>query len=609
MKKSRSQRHQLCSSSTLLLSCTLLAICLFAYYPQRANSLPPEFGADYTNMTTKDPLTRTFISPLRVVWKQAGIDGNLVQDEQWLLQPGNSQAVMGRKNMCKMISTATDTASILLDYGKELHGGLQLVLGSSSRRQPSLVRIRFGESVGEANSQTLNTEWKVGYSTDDHAKRDIIVEIPRDGLFEIGQTGFRFVRIDLLQPNTTIHIKEARAILRYRDIPYLGSFTCNDQRLNQIWQTAAYTVHLNMQEYLWDGIKRDRLIWLGDMHPEVATISRVFGANDVVPASLDLACTQFPLPAWMNNMSAYSLWYLIIHHEWYQHHGDLAFLQQHKAYILGLVAQIDALIDENGNETLSPNRFLDWPSTPNPAGVEAGYRALLSWALQDASVLCQVLEEPAMAERCLQANTRLNRKQLGHNNLKQAAALMAISGQMTPDNAAKNVVGVKGAAGFSTFYGYYMLEALALAGQYQQALDIIRQFWGGMLDLGATTFWEDFNLDWMEGSARLDELTPAGKKDIHGDYGAYCYPGYRHSLCHGWSSGPAAWLIDHVLGIQVLEPGARRLLIKPHLGDLDWAEGSYPTPKGVVHVRHEKQTNGTIKTTVKAPEGVFYDVK
>lgn len=586
----------------------LLTLCLTSLSPL-ATALPPVFGTDYGGKTVVDPMTRTYISPLRVIWKQAGKDGSLVQDEQWLLQPGNSQAVMGRKNMCKMISTATDTASILLDFGKELHGGLQLVLGSSSRRQPSLVRIRFGESVGEANSQTLNAEWKVGYSTDDHAKRDIVVEIPRDGLFEIGQTGFRFVRIDLLQPNTTIHLKEARAILRYRDIPYLGSFTCNDVRLNQIWQTAAYTVHLNMQEYLWDGIKRDRLVWLGDMHPEVATISRVFGANEVVPASLDLACSQFPLPGWMNTMSAYSLWYLIIHHDWYLHHGDLAFLQRHKAYILGLIAQIDAKIDEAGQETLSPNRFLDWPSTPNPAGVEAGYRGLLSWALQDAATLCQVLGEPGTAERCLQANARLQRKQLGHNNLKQAAALMAIGGLMNPSDAADKVVGVNGAVGFSTFYGYYMLESLALAGQYQLGLDIIRQYWGGMLDLGATTFWEDFNLEWVKEAARLDELTPAGKKDIHGDFGAYCYPGYRHSLCHGWSSGPAAWLSDHVLGIKVVKPGAKRVLIEPHLGDLDWAEGTYPTPEGVLWVRHERQADGRVKTRVKAPKGVAYTLR
>lgn len=44
-----------------------------------------------------------------------------------------------------------------------------------------------------------------------------------------------------------------------------------------------------------------------------------------------------------------------------------------------------------------------------------------------------------------------------------------------------------------------MLRAMAAAGNYQGAIDVIRQFWGAMLDLGATTFWEDFNLDWLPG--------------------------------------------------------------------------------------------------------------
>lgn len=294
--------------------------------------IPPVFGAEYKGKTQKDELTRLYISPQRVVWKHDRA-GKFVSGEERLLKPGNSQSEMGRKDVCTLMSTESDTASVLLDYGKEIHGGLQLVLGGSSHREPSLVRIRFGESVGECNSQALNSEWKVGHSTDDHAKRDIVMEIPWDGSIELGNTGFRFVRIDLLQPNTTIRIKEARAILRYRDIPYLGSFRSSDERLNQIWLTGAYTVHLNMQEFLWDGIKRDRLIWLGDMHPEVATITRVFGCNEIVPQTLDLACEQYPLPSWMNNMSAYSLWYLIIQYEWYIYSGDKDFLEKHRAYI------------------------------------------------------------------------------------------------------------------------------------------------------------------------------------------------------------------------------------------------------------------------------------
>ncbi|WP_418816166.1 hypothetical protein, partial [Phocaeicola sp.] len=42
---------------------------------------------------------------------------------------------------------------------------------------------------------------------------------------------------------------------------------------------------------------------------------------------------------------------------------------------------------------------------------------------------------------------------------------------------------------------------LAKAGEYEKAIDIIKTFWGAMLDLGATTFWEDFNLDWIPNAA------------------------------------------------------------------------------------------------------------
>ena len=566
---------------------------------QKTGSYPPVFGAEYNDKIQKDELTRLFISPVRVIWKNDG-----VRNEDNLFRQGNSQSILGTKDMCSLKTTDDEVASLLLDYGKELHGGLQLVMGSSPRREPSLIRIRFGESVGECNSETLNSEWKVGFATDDHAKRDIVMEIPRDGLIEIGNTGFRFVRIDLLQKNTTINIKEARAILRYRDIPYLGSFKCNDERLNQIWMTGAYTVHLNMQEYLWDGIKRDRLIWLGDMHPELSTILRVFGYNEVITKTLDLSCELFPLPAWMNNMSAYSLWYLIIHYEWYKHVGDIDFLKKHKNYILGLIDQIDGRINENGTENLSRSRFLDWPSSPNSDGVEAGYRALIVWAMQDAEKLCRLLDAPDQAQKAINSVEKMNKNVKNHNNLKQAAALMAIAGLMDPVKACNEVVSAGGAKGFSTFYGYYMLQAQALAGQYTEALNIIRQYWGGMLDMGATTFWEDFDLDWTENAARLDEITPPGKKDIHGDFGAYCYPGFRHSFCHGWASGPTAWMTEHILGVKVIEPGCKAIKVTPNLCDLEWVEGTFPTPFGVVHIKHIKDKNGKVTSTIKVPRGV-----
>ena len=111
-----------------------------------------------------------------------------------------------------------------------------------------------------------------------------------------------------------------------------------------------------------------------------------------------------------------------------------------------------------------------------------------------------------------------------------------------------------------------MLQAKAMAGDYTGAMDDICRYWGGMLDLGATTFWEDFDIAWLENAARIDELVPAGKVDVHRTYGDYCYKGLRHSFCHGWASGPTAWLTEHVLGVTIVEPGCRVIRIDPHLG-------------------------------------------
>lgn len=122
-----------------------------------------------------------------------------------------------------------------------------------------------------------------------------------------------------------------------------------------------------------------------------------------------------------------------------------------------------------------------------------------------------------------------------------------------------------------------------------------------MLDRGATTFWEDFNIDWMENSGRIDEPVPDGKRDIHGDFGAYCYLGFRHSLCHGWASGPVPYLAQTVLGVKVTSPGTRSVDIVPHLGRLDYVKGSYPTPHGDIRISHVRGSGGIIDTKVELP--------
>lgn len=91
---------------------------------------------------------------------------------------------------------------------------------------------------------------------------------------------------------------------------------------------------------------------------------------------------------------------------------------------------------------------------------------------------------------------------------------------------------------------------------------------------------------------------------MHGTYGGYCYEGYRHSFAHGWASGPTSWLSEHVLGIKIAEPGGKAYTVKPNLGDLEFAEGTFPTPYGVIRVRHQKDADGQVVSQIEAPKEV-----
>jgi alpha-L-rhamnosidase len=353
---------------------------LFTSYQALAQGLPPIFDKTYESQ--KDSRIRHYLTPKRIVWTSDKTSTSVV-DAQKLLVKGSGQADLVHQNFCKLISTADVKPGILFDFGKEIQGGIQLITDQPANQKPIRIRIRFGESVSEAMSD-IDT---IRGATNDHAMRDFVVEVPWLGSMQVGNSGFRFARIDLIDPNRELQLKEVRAVFEFRDIPYLGSFKSNDERLNQIWNVGAYTVHLNMQEYLWDGIKRDRLVWVGDMHPEVMTINTVFGKNEVVAKSLDQARDITPLPGWMNGISAYSMWWVLIHRDLYKNQGDIAYLRKQQKYLVGL---LDLLIQKtkDNKENLDGTRFLDWPSSENPQGIHAGLHAMMVMTMEAGAELC-----------------------------------------------------------------------------------------------------------------------------------------------------------------------------------------------------------------------------
>jgi len=110
---------------------------------------------------------------------------------------------------------------------------------------------------------------------------------------------------------------------------------------------------------------------------------------------------------------------------------------------------------------------------------------------------------------------------------------------------------------------FYELEALCAMGQQKQVLRRIRDYWGGMLSLGATSFWEKYD--------------PAEKGAAQ--YAMYGRP-FGKSLCHAWGASPIYLLGKYYLGIRPLSPGYASYAVEPVLGGLEWMEGEVPTPHG-----------------------------
>jgi hypothetical protein len=537
-------------------------------------------------------IIRKYITPTRVVWKQGE-----VKNSKKLLQKGIQQADLYGRGFCEM-SLKSGECAVLLDFGKEIQGGVQIVTGGFSGKEAINIRLRFGESVSECMSNIGEDG-----ATNDHALRDFNTQLPWMGKMEEGSTGFRFLRIDILDKDRTLLIKEISAISQFRDIPYLGSFESSDKKLNEIWKVGAYTVHLNMQDYLWDGIKRDRLVWVGDMHPEVMTINSVFGYNEVVPKTLDYIKGVTAPTNWMNGISSYSIWWILIQKDWFMQNGDFEYLKAQEQYLAELFKNLSTKIDYNGKEILNGTRFLDWPTSRNKETVHQGYQALMKMAFEAGVDMFQYLENSKMKNVCIESLKKMKAYKLGKASSKQASALMFLADLCSKEESVK-VLLESGVKNFSTFYGYYMLEALAKAGKSDEAIELIKEYWGAMIDLGATSFWEDFNIDWMKNASRIDELPVKGKIDVHRKYGDFCYRGLRHSFCHGWASGPTAWLSNHVLGVQVLEPKFKKVKIVPNLGSLKWVKGTYPTPFGVIEIEHRRNENSEIESIINAPAGV-----
>ncbi|MBQ8804355.1 MAG: hypothetical protein IJZ53_12020 [Tyzzerella sp.] len=475
---------------------------------------------------------------------------------------------------------AKQGAYVVLDFGKEVCGGLRFV--TRDVKGMAEFRITFGESLSEC--YTTVGEKNAG---NDHALRDFKVQIPFMSDLTFGQSGFRFAKVELVSESPVL-VKNIFAINTLPVFEKEGFITTSDKELNKIIETALYTLKLNFQNgYIWDGVKRDRLVWSGDLNQEIITSLYLFGDNKNITNSLSFLRHETLEGAWMNNIPSYSAWWVINLCDYCRMTGNREYFKENRAYAKAILKKLDDCIDADGTMEFgagSMSFYLDWPTRGTEDAV-IGTAALLIYAAKAFLWMEEATETASEKEGCVQETchsiiSKLETYLEKPCEFKQTRAFQILAGRNADGEDA--FLEKNGADGYSTFMAYYILTADGVANG-KEMLSIIKEYFGAMLSRGATTFWEDFHMDWLEGSGRIDELPKEGEKDIHGDYGAFCYKGFRHSLCHGWASGVLAFVIEYMLGLK-LEDGGECYEVHPHCMGIDEIHAKIPMKEGYLQI-------------------------
>lgn len=503
----------------------------------------------------------------------------------------------------KELMTVKGKGFIVLDFGKEYFGFLKLLVCKiNSSDYCAKLRIRLGESAAECCAELGHKEAGIF-----HGVRDLTTDIYQFSEFETPLSGFRFARVDFLT-DCEFELINCKLISREEKINNVGYFKCNDESLNAIFETAKRTVTLCQQNGLiWDGIKRDRIVWIGDLMTEALAILDLSFDKERIYRCLDCAKNEAKMPFWINSIPSYSLWYIIILWELYFRTGNIVYLKNNEDYIRQILKQINGCIDETGNinfKSAAPDEdmsyFLDWESF-DTADAVIGENCLILYAIKKAEKIFNELKVaddniPSIVKKINDVSTCFTAR-------KQIKAFQCIAYDTINNDDVQQILDERN-GGVSCFMTYFILKVLCKAGKYDSALKIVREYYGGMLKMGATTFFEDFDLRWLKDDPLpLYEFEREGRKHIHADYGRFCYKGFRHSCCHGWSVGVIPLLLEEIVGVKIIENGYKSIKISPNLCNLQFVEAGIPTPFGLIEIKAYKKDGKTVVEKI-VPQGI-----
>ncbi|HKO80905.1 MAG TPA: alpha-L-rhamnosidase C-terminal domain-containing protein [Chitinophagaceae bacterium] len=538
--------------------------------------------------------------------KRAQMSAALLKAGQWNLNsPSQLPSVFMLPTVKKSaVSAVPGNNSLLIDFGKETFGFITLH-GLSGKGNLSLY---YGESKEEA----------LAVDRCETFDRLHVNNTGRDDSTLKNSKAFRYVNV---QYDGTISIDSVSMLYEYANLKERGSFTCNDEEINRIYDISKYTFELNTREFFIDGIKRDRWVWSGDAYQSYLMNYYLYFDNATVTRTALALRGKEPVVSHINTIMDYTLYWFLGIYDYYLYTGDKAFIQQFYPRMQSLMEYVFGRLNKNGLLEGLPGDwiFIDWADGLSKEGEISFEQLLLARSLETMALCAGLVGDSPGTDKYSSMATDLRKKlfDIYWSEQKQAMVHSRVNGKPT-DNVTRY------ANMFAIFFDYfnaqqkqavkqsvllnnnvqkittpymrfYELEALCAMGEQNYVLKEMKDYWGGMLKLGATSFWE------------LYDPTVTGEKH-YAMYGR----DFGKSLCHAWGASPIYLLGKYYLGIKPTSPGYASYVIEPNLGGLQWMQGKVPTPKGDIEIYVSKEQvkitgaagTGSLKIKSKtAPKG------
>ncbi len=497
-------------------------------------------------------------------------------------------------------------AGKLYDFGRETFGYVVLKGLKGNGR----VNIYYGESPEEALDteycETLDKILVNGAQVTDLAI-NTTTDLAETYVLD-NSKAFRYVYVAL---EGEVALENVAMEYEYLPETYRGSFRCDDEELNKIWEVGAYTMHLTTREFFIDGIKRDRWVWSGDAIQSYLMNYYLFFDSESVKRTIWLLRGKDPVTAHSNTIMDYTFYWFLSIYEYYLYTGDKHFVSQiyprmqtMMDYVLGRT-NADGMVEG----LLGDWVFVDWADFPmSKQGALSFEQILFCKSLETMKTCAELLENAADAAKYGELAEALRAKLLPtfwdeehqafiHNvengkrsgQINKFPNMFAMTlGYLDEEKKAsvmKHVMLNEKVLKITTPYmRFYELEAMCGMGYQTQVLQEMKDYWGGMLKAGATSFWEKYNPE----ESGTQHLAMYGRP-------------YGKSLCHAWGASPVYLLGKYYLGVKPVQEGYKEFEVRPVLGGLKWMEGNVPTPNGDIHVYMDE---ACIK--VRATEGKGY---